>query len=179
MSSSANCQWDPLEWHLNATLLGFPADPVERKERHSKSNRLCLWPWKEKEIFFMNVFKHVSNSTMLPDRVEVSSLLIVNERLLPSHGYMLICCTWPDGGRGWILPHTHRMLSFFDLLSPVRMQPGYVGYVSSIDHWHNPILNAQLTARANKNMSTLILTAATNDVNKYQWDLFSTAGTVF
>ncbi len=140
---------------------------------------VCACDPEKRKRFSVNVFKHVSNSTMLPDRVEVSSLLIVNECLLPSHGYMLICCTRPDGGRGWILPHTHRMLSFFDLLSPVRMQPGYVGYVSSIDHWHNPILNAQLTARANKNMSTLILTAATNGVNKYQWDLFSTAGTVF
>ncbi len=183
MSFSANCQRDPLEWHLNVTLLGFPADPVERKERHSKSNRLCLWPWKEKkkncEKCLLNVFQQDSNSTMLPDRVEVSALLIVNERLLPSHGYMLICCTWPDGGRGWIFPHTHWMLSFFDLLSPVRMQPSYVGYVSSIDHWHNPILNAQLAARANKNMSTLILTVATNGVNKYQWALFSAAWAVF
>lgn len=110
---------------------------------------------------------------MFADRVEVSSLLIVNERLLPSHGYMLISCTWPDGGCGWIFPHTHRMMSFFDLLSPVRMQPGYVGYVSSIDHWHNPILNAQLTARANNNMSTLILTVATNGVNGFIFNSMS------
>lgn len=56
----------------------------------------------------------------------------------------------PDGGGGGVSSDSHLVVSLWDLLGPVRMQPCHRGHVACVHHGHDPVLDTQLTNRRSR-----------------------------